>query len=111
MITSPAYVVIKAANELKDKTTAVNQMWLTNFNYFKITGWGRNYLSTLLADFSRYIVARKLCTNMCASDVMAMLEFYEEPFHLTPELHTQGIISKTVSREKSPRLCSLKNAP
>ncbi|MEH2708460.1 hypothetical protein DXU06_27795 [Bradyrhizobium elkanii] len=27
IITSPAYVVIKAANEFKDKTTAVNQLW------------------------------------------------------------------------------------
>ncbi len=27
LITSPAYVVIKAANEFKDKTTAVNQLW------------------------------------------------------------------------------------
>ena len=27
LITSPAYVVIKAANEFKDKTTAINQLW------------------------------------------------------------------------------------
>jgi len=26
LITSPAYVVIKAANEFKDKTTAINQL-------------------------------------------------------------------------------------
>ena len=31
LITSPAYVVIKAANEFKDKTTAINQMWQTDF--------------------------------------------------------------------------------
>jgi len=40
LITSPAYVVIKAANEFKDKTTAVNQLWQTDFTYLKITGWG-----------------------------------------------------------------------
>ncbi|MEY9186451.1 hypothetical protein [Bradyrhizobium ottawaense] len=33
LITSPAYVVIKAANEFKDKTTAVNQLWQTDFTY------------------------------------------------------------------------------
>lgn len=27
LITSPAYVVIKAANEFKDRTTAINQLW------------------------------------------------------------------------------------
>jgi hypothetical protein len=38
LITSPAYVVIKAANEFKDKTTAPNQLWQTDFTYLKITG-------------------------------------------------------------------------
>ena len=40
LITSPAFVVIKAANEFKDKTTAPNRMWQTDFTYFKIIGWG-----------------------------------------------------------------------
>jgi putative transposase len=40
LITSPAYVVIKAAEEFKDKTTAPNQLWQTDFTYLKITGWG-----------------------------------------------------------------------
>ena len=39
-ITSPAIVVIKAANEIKDKTTAPNQLWQTDFTYFKVVGWG-----------------------------------------------------------------------
>jgi len=38
LITSPAYVVIKAANEFKDKTTAINQLWQTDYTYLKITG-------------------------------------------------------------------------
>ena len=38
LITSPAYVVIKAANEFGDKTTAINQLWQTEFTYLKITG-------------------------------------------------------------------------
>jgi len=74
LITSPAYVVIKAANEFKDKTTAPNQMWQTDFTYFKIIGWGWYYLSTILDDYSRYIIAWKLCTTMKAGDVTDTLD-------------------------------------
>ena len=37
-------------------------------------GWGWFYLSTVLDDFFRYIVAWKLCTNMRAEDVTATLD-------------------------------------
>jgi putative transposase len=69
LITAPDYVVIKAADEFKDKTTGINQMWQTDFTYFKIIGWGWYYLSTILDDDSRYIISWKLCTTMRASDV------------------------------------------
>src|SRR3954465_9938464 len=57
LIASPAYIVMKAADEFKDKTTAPNQLWQTDFTYLKVTGWGWFYLSTILDDFSRYIIA------------------------------------------------------
>lgn len=69
LISSPAFIVIKAASEFRDKTTAINQMWQTDFTYFKIIGWGWMYLSTILDDFSRYIISWKLCTTMKTSDV------------------------------------------
>jgi len=74
LITSPAFVVIKAADEFRDKTTAINQMWQTDFTYLKVIGWGWFYLSTILDDFSRYIIAWKLCTTMKAGDVTDTLE-------------------------------------
>jgi len=74
LITSPAFIVIKAASEFKDKTTAINQMWQTDFTYLKVIGWGWFYLSTILDDYSRYIIAWKLCTTMKASDVTDTLE-------------------------------------
>jgi putative transposase len=74
LIASPAYIVIKAAEEFKDKTTAPNQLWQTDFTYLKIMGWGWYYLSTVLDDFSRFIVAWKLCATMKAKDVTATLD-------------------------------------
>ena len=74
LIASPAFIVTKAADEFKDKTTAPNQLWQTDFTYLKVIGWGWFYLSTVLDDFSRYIIAWKLCTTMKAEDVTATLE-------------------------------------
>lgn len=74
LITSPAFIVIKAADEFKDKTTAINQLWQTDFTYLKVIGWGWFYLSTILDDFSRYIIAWKLCATMKAEDVTDTLQ-------------------------------------
>ena len=95
LITSPAYVVIKAADQFHTKTTRVNEMWQTDFTYFKIIGWGWMYLSTVLDDFSRYIIAWKLCTNMRAEDVTDTLDM---------ALAASGCDSATVLHK--PRLLS-----
>lgn len=57
LITGPAYTVIKAAEAFHTKTTRPNEMWQTDFTYFKIIGWDWMYLSTVLDDYSRYIIA------------------------------------------------------
>jgi hypothetical protein len=46
----------------------------TDFTYLKVIGWGWFYLSTALDDFSRYIIAWKLCSTMKAEDVTATLD-------------------------------------
>jgi transposase InsO family protein len=74
LITCPACVVIKAADEFREKTVRPNELWQTDFTYLKVIGWGYFYLSTILDDFSRYIVAWKLCTNMKTGDVTDTLE-------------------------------------
>ena len=35
LIGSPTFIVIKAADEFKDKTTAPNQLWQTDFTYLR----------------------------------------------------------------------------
>ena len=74
LITSPAYVVLSAADEFKDKTSRPNQLWQTDFTYLKVIGWGWFYLSTILDDYSRYIIAWKLCTTMTSGDVTDTLD-------------------------------------
>lgn len=95
LITSPAFVVIRAADAFHTKTTRPNEMWQTDFTYFKIIGWGWVYLSTVLDDFSRYIIAWKLCTNMRAEDVTDTLDL---------ALEASGCDSATVLHK--PRLLS-----
>src|SRR4029453_9875806 len=74
LVTSPAFIVMKAADKFVNPTTAINQLWQTDFTYLKVTGWGWFYLSTVLDDFSRYIIAWKLCTTMKAQDVTDTLD-------------------------------------
>jgi putative transposase len=74
LITSPAYVLMSASDAFKNPTTRVHEMWQTDFTYFRIVGWGWYYLSTVLDDFSRYIIAWKLSPTMGASDVTETLD-------------------------------------
>ena len=74
LITAPAHVVIRAADEFRDKTSRPNELWQTDFTYLKVIGWGWFYLSTILDDYSRYIIAWKLCTTMKAADVTDTLD-------------------------------------
>jgi transposase InsO family protein len=95
LIPSPAYIVMKAAGEFHDKTTAPNQLWQTDFTYLKVIGWGWFYLSTVLDDYSRYILAWKLCTTMRAQDVTDTLSL---------ALEASGLDQATVAHR--PRLLS-----
>jgi putative transposase len=74
LIPSPAYIVIKPPDEFTEKATAPIQRGQTDFTYLKITGWGWYYLSTVLDDYSRFIVAWKLCATMKARDISDTLE-------------------------------------
>jgi len=68
LLTAPAHIILSAGDEFKDKTSRPNQMWQTDFTYFKIISWGWYYLSTVLDDYSRYIVGWELCKGMRAED-------------------------------------------
>ena len=74
LVSSPAYRIISAGEKFEHPTSRVNDLWQTDFTYFKIINWGWYYLLSVLDDYSRYIIAWKLCTTMKADDVKTVIE-------------------------------------
>lgn len=90
LITTPAYRLMEAADKYVNPTTAINQLWQTDFTYFKIQGWGWYYLSTVLDDYSRFILSWQLGASMQASDAEATLQ--------------QGLQAAGLSKGQRPRV-------
>jgi putative transposase len=63
-----------ASDKFHTPTTRINEMWQTDFTYFKVIGWGWFFLSTVLDDYSRRILSWKLFTSMKAEDVQETLD-------------------------------------
>lgn len=78
LVASPAYILIKASDKFKHPTTRINELWQTDFTYFKVLGWGWYYLSTVMDDYSRYIISWKLFSSMTADDVRQTLDLAVE---------------------------------
>ena len=74
LIASPAYIVMTAADRFQHPTRRPNELWQTDFTYFRVVGWGWYYLSTVLDDYSRKILAWKLSATMEAGDVLETLD-------------------------------------
>ena len=74
LITSPQFTVLAAADKFQHPTTRVHELWQTDFTYFRVIGWGWYFLSTILDDYSRYIISWRLTTTMAASDVTGTLK-------------------------------------
>ena len=74
LIPSPAFIVLSAAKTFQHPTHRPNELWQTDFTYLQVVGWGWYYLSTVLDDDSRYIIAWTLRTSMQASDVTETLD-------------------------------------
>jgi putative transposase len=74
LVASPAYMVVSAKDRFDHPTRRVNELWQTDFSYFKVVGWGWYYLLSVLDDYSRYIVSWKLFTGMTAEDVQELLD-------------------------------------
>ena len=71
---SPVFTLIPAKDKYEKPTKYVHELWQTDFTQFKVLNWGWYYLSTVLDDYSRYILAWKLSTTMGEKDVEDTLE-------------------------------------
>jgi putative transposase len=74
LVQSPVFEMVSAKDKFEKPTKRVHELWQTDFTYFKVIDWGWYYLSTILDDYSRYIIAWKLAPTMGASDVEDTLE-------------------------------------
>ena len=74
LVTSPVYTVVSARDKFPNPTRAANELWQTDFTWFKIVHWGWYYLSTILDDYSRYILAWQLCTSMSTDEVKETID-------------------------------------
>ena len=67
-------VVETALDKFPHPTRAPNELWQTDFTWFKIVHWGWYYLCTILDDYSRYVLAWQLCTGMSTEEVKETIE-------------------------------------
>jgi len=74
LIQSPAFEVITAKEKFDNPTKRVNEMWQTDFTQFLVVDWGWYYLSTVLDDYSRYILSYTLSRTMKAEDAERTLK-------------------------------------
>jgi len=68
------YTVISAQDKFPHPTRAPNELWQTDFTWFKVVHWRWYYLCGILDDYSRYIFAWQLCTGMSSEEVKQTIE-------------------------------------
>jgi transposase InsO family protein len=71
----PAEIVgFKAGKEYHRKTKRPNELWATDCAHLKIMGWGWYYLVTVMDDFSRFILAWELKSDMAAGSLIDVVQ-------------------------------------
>jgi len=71
----PAEVVgFKAGKEYKRKTKGPNELWATDCAHLKVIDWGWYYLVTVMDDYSRFILAWELKSDMAAGSLIDVVQ-------------------------------------
>jgi len=71
----PAEIVgFKAGKEYHRKTKGPNELWATDCAHLKVVDWGWYYLVTVMDDYSRFILAWELKSDMAARSLIDVVQ-------------------------------------
>jgi len=74
LIKAAEVVGFKAGKEYHRKTKRPNELWATDCAHLKIMGWGWYYLVTVMDDYSRFILAWELKSDMAAGSLIDVVQ-------------------------------------
>jgi len=67
-------VGFKAGKEYQRKTKKPNELWATDCAHLKVVDWGWYYLVTVMDDYSRFILAWELKSDMAAGSLIDVVQ-------------------------------------
>lgn len=71
----PAEIVgFKAGKEYHRKTKRANELWATDCSHIKVIDWGWYYLVTVMDDYSRFILAWELKSDMTSNSLIDVVQ-------------------------------------
>jgi len=71
----PAEIVgFKAGKEYHRKTKRANELWATDCSHIKVINWGWYYLVTVMDDYSRFILAWELKSDMASNSLIDVVQ-------------------------------------
>jgi putative transposase len=74
LIKKAEVIGFKAGKEYHRKTKKPNELWATDCAHLKVVDWGWYYLVTVMDDFSRFILAWELKTDMAAGSLVDVVQ-------------------------------------
>lgn len=74
LVKAAEVVGFKAEKQYHRQTSRPHELWATNCAHLKVAGWGRYYLVTVMDDYSRYILAWELQTDMAAPSLIEVVQ-------------------------------------
>jgi len=67
-------VGFKAGKEYHRKTKRANELWATDCSHIKVIDWGWYYLVTVMDDYSRFILAWELKSDMASDSLIDVVQ-------------------------------------